>query len=238
MLIEEQNGNFAKPVLGAVPSVVYNEDCVEGLKRFSDNHFDLAIVDPPYAVGASNGNFGRGGKKSKIKEYKTDLTHYENHDEVPNEEYFEQLFRVSKNQIIWGANYYPEYLGHSGWIVWDKMKSDGLLSEAELAYQSFDKVVKIFRHEWEGFRKGKGSFEETAKSIIHPNQKPLKLYEWCLSIYAKPNDKILDTHLGSGSSRIACSKGGFDFTGFELSKKYYEAQEKRFKDFVSQLRMF
>ena len=214
--------------------IITNENNIDLMKRYPDRYFDIAIVDPPYAVGASNGVFGRGGNKAKNRRIKTELHHYSNHNEVPDEIYFDELYRVSKNQIIWGANYYPEYLNHSGWIVWDKMKSDGLLSEAELAYQSFDKVVKIFKHEWEGFRKGKGSFEGTAKSIIHPNQKPVKLYKWCLDKYAKEGDKILDTHLGSGSSAIAAHYANIAFVGLEINSTCFEAMEKRFKNETSQ----
>ena len=202
-------------------------DCMEAMKDMPDKAFELAIVDPPYAVGASDGQFGRGGNKSKVKEGRNDLKHYANSNKTPDKEYFTELSRVSKEQIIWGANYYPEYLRHSGWIVWDKLKTDGLLSEAELAFQSFNKTVKVFRHQWEGFKKGRGSFEFTADRTIHPNQKPLKLYLWLLKNYAKPGDKILDTHLGSGSSAIACDIMGFDFTGYEIDKDYYEAAKAR-----------
>ncbi|MEK6884503.1 MAG: DNA methyltransferase [Nanoarchaeota archaeon] len=218
--------------------IITNENNIDLMKRYPDRYFDIAIVDPPYAVGASNGVFGRGGNKAKNRRIKTELHHYSNHNEVPDEIYFDELYRVSKNQIIWGANYYPEYLNHSGWIVWDKMKSDGLLSEAELAYQSFDKVVKIFKHEWEGFRKGKGSFEGTAKSIIHPNQKPVKLYKWCLDKYAKEGDKILDTHLGSGSIAIACHDYGYDLTACELDKEYFDKAMKRINDHTNQVLLF
>lgn len=233
-------GNGARPLLGAVPaSEVFNMDCMAGMGKYPDKYFDLAIVDPPFAVGRGNGNFGRGGKKSaQPKQYRKDLVNYAEHNETPGEEYFSELFRVSKNQIIWGANYYPKWLIHSGWIVWDKLKKDGIMSQGELAFQSFDKKIKIFHHEWEGFRKGAGSFEPGIKSIIHPNQKPIKLYDWCFENYAKANDKVLDTHVGSGSSRLSAFKKGLDFTGFELSEKYYNDQEKRFKDYVSQQRLF
>lgn len=217
---------------------ITNEDNMVLMSRYPDKYFDLAIVDPPYNVGASDGNFGRGGKNSIVKETRKDLHHYQNHNTVPNKIYFDELFRVSKNQIIWGANYYPEYLSHSGWIVWDKDKKDGILSMAELAYQSIDKKVMIFRHEWEGFRKGKGSFEPTLFQIIHPNQKPVKLYEWLLMNYAKQGDKILDTHLGSGSIAIACHNLGFDLTACELDNDYYEAAIKRLHQHQAQLTMF
>ena len=215
-----------------------NRDCIEGMKEYPDNHFDLAIVDPPYSVGASNGSFGRGGKKAKNSFYRKELEHYSNHDKTPNEKYFTELFRVSKQQIIWGANYYPQYLYHSGWIVWDKKKADGLLSQAELAFQSFDKVVRIFVHEWEGFRKGVASFEHTASRTIHPNQKPTALYVWILNNYAKKGDLILDTHVGSASSLIACEKMDFNYVGYELDKKYYGLAVQRLIDFNQQTNLF
>jgi site-specific DNA-methyltransferase (adenine-specific) len=227
MLIEEQNGNFAKPVLGAVPSVVYNEDCVEVLKRFSDNHFDLAIVDPPYgnidAIGLSD-NKKKGKQATKRKGYHL----FENI--APDNEYYYQLERVSKNQIVWGGN----FLGLCGGvIVWQK--NGTAFGEAEVAICSTHKSVKVFEYTWNGMIQQNMKDKEIR---IHPTQKPVALYEWILHNYAKPNDLILDTHLGSGSSRIACHKMGFNFTGIEIDPKYYEAQEKRFKDFVSQLRMF
>ena len=227
MLIEEQNGNFAKPVLGAVPSVVYNDDCVEVLKRFSDNHFDLAIVDPPYgnidAIGLSD-NKKKGKQATKRKGYHL----FENI--APDNEYYLQLERVSKNQIVWGGN----FLGLCGGvIVWQK--NGTAFGEAEVAICSTHKSVKVFEYTWNGMIQQNMKDKEIR---IHPTQKPVALYEWILHNYAKPNDLILDTHLGSGSSRIACHKMGFNFTGIEIDPKYYEAQEKRFKDFVSQLRMF
>jgi len=221
-LIEKQNGNFANTVLGAVPSVVYNEDCVEGLKRFSDNHFDLAIVDPPYGLGNKlvDGGAGRNGKFDKNRDsVKWDI--------LPNDEYFAELMRVSKNQIIWGSNYFQLPPTRCN-LIWYKMQEFSG-ADFELAWTSFDKASKAFKmSRVEAYSDGK----------IHPCQKPIKLYEWILKNYAKPNDLILDTHLGSGSSRIAAYKGGFNFVGFEIDKDYYESQEKRFKDFVSQLRMF
>jgi site-specific DNA-methyltransferase (adenine-specific) len=226
-LIEKQNGNFANTVLGAVPSVVYNEDCVDVLKRFSDNHFDLAIVDPPYgnidAIGLSD-NKKKGKQATKRKGYHL----FENI--APDNEYYYQLERVSKNQIVWGGN----FLGLCGGvIVWQK--NGTAFGEAEVAICSTHKSVKVFEYTWNGMIQQNMKDKEIR---IHPTQKPVALYEWILHNYAKPNDLILDTHLGSGSSRIACHKMGFNFTGIEIDPKYYEAQEKRFKDFVSQLRMF
>lgn len=225
MLIEEQNGNFAKPVLGAVPSVVYNEDCVKGLKRFSDNYFDLAIVDPPYGIDwmqqIQNPNTKANWKQYENKEWDK---------QTPTDEYWEQLFRVSKNQIVWGGNYMTDKLYPSScWLIWDKMQEfSGAVFE--MAWTSFKSPAKAFRM---------SRVEAYAnQNKIHPTQKPVRLYDWILNNYANEGDLILDTHVGSGSSRIACNKGGFNFTGFEIDKDYYEAQEKRFKDFVSQLRMF
>lgn len=219
-------------------ATLHHCDCLDLMRSLPDQAFDIAIVDPPYAVGASDGSFGRGGSKSKIPALRTEMKHYANSSTVPGKEYFDHLFRVSKQQIIWGANYYPEFLKHSGWVVWDKIKSDGLLSEAELAFQSFDKVVKIFRHEWEGFRKGAGSFEPTLSRTIHPNQKPVRLYEWLLTTYAKSGQSILDTHLGSGSSAVAANALGFTIVGCELDSIYYELACQRIEDAQRQEALF
>ena len=217
---------FAKHVLPAVPSSeVYLEDCVTALKRFNDKHFDLAIVDPPYGIDwmeqVKNPNKGKNWKQ------------YENKDwdkSIPSAEYFEELMRVSKNQIVWGGNYMTEYLKPSScWLIWDKMQEfSGAVFE--MAWTSFTSPAKAFRmSRVEAY---------TNQTKIHPTQKPTRLYDWILHNYAKPNDLILDTHLGSGSSRIAAYKGGFNFVGFEIDKEYYEKQEKRFNDFKSQLRLF
>jgi len=227
---------FEKVIIG--DATLLRCDCMEYLATLPDKAFDLAIVDPPYAVGASDGSFGRGGARAKNSFYRKDLKHYANSNLAPNGGYFAELFRVSTNQIIWGANYYPQHLKHSGWIVWDKDKKDGILSQAELAYQSLDKVVKIFKHEWEGFRKGGGSFEQTSTQTIHPNQKPVKLYEWLLTNYAKPGQRILDTHLGSGSSAIAALGMGFEFVGCELDKDYFASAVQRIENAQRQTRMF
>jgi len=196
-----------------------------GMARYPDKYFDLAVVDPPYNVGASDGSFGNRGHDSQTSK----LKHYANHDKTPEQDYFDELRRVSKNQIVWGANYYPQFFTHSGAIVWHK-KNDNPLSDCEIAFQSFDKLVKYVWVEWQGFLKG------GEKGVrIHPNQKPIKLYDWIFHNYAKPTDKILDTHLGSGSSRIAADRAGLDFTAFELDKEYFDAQELRFKQYKAQL---
>jgi len=239
---KHESPTFDNTVLGAVPSVVYNEDCVEGLKRFSDNHFDLAIVDPPYGIKADRLTRTKG-KSGKSRTFNQNLKYnYEPKEwdaEIPNIEYWNELFRVSKNQIVWGGNYFSEYLpSKKGWIVWDKKVTNANnknFSDCELAWTSFDCIVRKFTYDWIGF----GYLNNPMKQVkIHPTEKPITLYEWIFSQYSKEGDKILDTHLGSGSSRIAAQKSKLDFTGFEIDKDYYEAQEKRFKDFVSQLRMF
>jgi len=225
---------FAKHVLPAVPSSeVYLEDCVKALKRYADNHFDLAIVDPPYGIGED------GEKKRTSPKRPNSYVNYKKHSkkdwdkEPPSIEYFTELQRVSKNQIIWGANHFIERIPNANsscWIVWDK-NMGGDFADCELAWCSFKTAVrKVFGHPFIGTNGG--------IDRIHPTQKPLFLYDWILMKYAKEGDLILDTHLGSGSSRIAAYKGGFNFVGFEIDCDYYEAQEKRFKDFVSQLRMF
>ena len=223
---EQVSPAFAKHVLPSVPSSeVYLEDCVKALKRYADNHFDLAIVDPPYGIDwmeqVKNPNKGKNWKQ------------YENKDwdkSIPSAEYFEELRRVSKNQIVWGGNYMTEYLKPSScWLIWDKMQEfSGAVFE--MAWTSFTSPAKAFRmSRVEAY---------TNQTKIHPTQKPTRLYDWILHNYAKPNDLILDTHLGSGSSRIAAYKGGFNFVGFEIDQEYYEKQEKRFNDFKSQLRLF
>lgn len=218
----------AKHVLPAVPfSEVYLEDCVTALKRFNDNHFDLAIVDPPYgnidAIGLID-NKKKGKQATKRTNYKL----FENI--APDDEYYCELARVSKNQIIWGGN----FLGLCGGvIVWQK--NGTAFGEAEVAICSTHKSVKVFEYTWNGMIQQNMKDKEIR---IHPTQKPVALYEWILANYAKPNDLILDTHLGSGSSRIAAYKGGFNFVGFEIDEEYYEKQEKRFNDFKSQLRLF
>ena len=198
----------------------YNIDCIEFMKTKPDKYYDLAIVDPPYGIGM-DGNNNWSGSKHKVKEWD---------NEAPNEEYFNELFRTSKNQIIWGANHFISRMPKDSkcWIIWDK-KNDGFsFADGEMAWTSFDTAVRFFR-----YHRGK----QTDKRI-HPTQKPKDLYRWILKNYAKPNDLILDTHLGSGSSRIAAYKGGFNFVGFEIDQEYYEKQEKRFNDFKSQLRLF
>ena len=207
-------------------SIVTNEDCMVGMARYPDKYFELAICDPPYGIGAESG-YGQSQKKklhSKAKSWDK---------ESPNLEYFKELKRVSQNQIVFGANYFIEHLGSTrGFICWDKQQQGKSFSDCEFAWTSFDRVAKIVSIRY--VEPYECNNYNTIKRI-HPTQKPVALYTWLLKNYAKQGDKILDTHLGSGSSRIAAYKAGFDFTGFELDKDYYEAQEKRFKTFTDQL---
>jgi site-specific DNA-methyltransferase (adenine-specific) len=225
-------GMAYEPVLGTVPfSIVYNEDCVQGLKRFSDKHFDLAIVDPPYGINASKGTWG-SSNKGKVTNYGKKTWD----KEPPSIEYFNELRRVSKNQIIWGANHFISRMpfDSSCWLVWDKLNSADF-ADCELAWASFDKAVRKFEWRWNGMLQQNMKDKEIR---IHPTQKPVGLYDWILQNYSSAGNLILDTHVGSGSSRIACEKAGLNFVGFEIDKDYYEAQEKRFKIHMMQRRLF
>ena len=235
---------FAKHVLPAVPlSEVYLEDCVTALKRFNDKYFDLAIVDPPYGIGAGKRvgtTYKEGVLRSKKGFGNTKLYTAKNWDnEVPTAEYWNELFRVSKNQIVWGGNYFTQYLPESrGWIYWDKKIINHQIdnySDGELAWTSFDTVLRKVTYDWIGLGYCNSSEKGTR---IHPTHKPIFLYEWILQKYAKPNDLILDTHLGSGSSRIACHKAGLDFVGCEIDKDYFDKQEARFKNFIAQMTLW
>lgn len=211
---------------------ITNEDNMELMKRYPDNHFDLAIVDPPYGIGEDGLKNHSRDKATKAKKYTP-----KNWDkETANKEYFEELKRVSKNQIIWGANHFINKVpfASSCWVVWDK-DNTGDFADAELAYTSFKTAVRIFKFRWNGMLQGDMKNKETR---IHPTQKPVKLYEWLLMNYAKERDKILDTHLGSGSIAIACHNLDFELTACELDKDYYEASIKRIKNHIAQQRLF
>ena len=192
-------------------------DCMEALRGMEGNQYELAIVDPPYNVGASDGKFGGKRSKPSVISGKLNGKHYANHNKTPDRIYFDELFRVSKNQVIWGSNYYPQFLRHSGAVVWDKLTT-GPLSDCEIAFQSFNKLVLKFTNAWSGFNKGG---DKSAR--IHPNQKPVALYKWLLANYANEGDTILDTHGGSMSSAIACWDAGYDLDLWESDEDYYAA---------------
>jgi site-specific DNA-methyltransferase (adenine-specific) len=218
-------------------SQVTNEDCMELMSRYPDKYFELAIVDPPYGINFST--YERVGMGQKIKERYTKKERKNWDNEIPKDHYFSELFRVSKNQIIWGGNYFP-YLWLNGcktFIFWDKLSTIPNYSDGELAWTSFNFPAKKFTWAWHGWSNGILGRNKTEKTI-HPTQKPIELYKWLLKNYASEGDKILDTHLGSGSSRIAADKMGYDFYACELDRDYFEAQEKRFKEYKSQLILF
>ena len=194
----------------------YNEDCMVGMARYSDKYFELAIVDPPYGIGDKF----KGGKTGKMNFNEVVNKAW---DKIPDDEYFDELVRVSKNQIIWGGNYF-NLPPTRCLIVWDKFISEDFsLAMAEFAWTSFDRLAKIFRL----------ATPKTSERI-HPTQKPVVLYKWLLTNYAKPGDKILDTHVGSASSLIACHDMGFDAVGFELDHDYYKASKQRLESFMAQ----
>ncbi len=199
---------------------LHNEDCLIAMRQMKDNQFDLAIVDPPYGIGDKF----KGGKTGKMNFNEVVEKDW---DKVPSKEYWNELFRVSKNQIVWGGNYF-DLPPSRCFIVWDKkISEDFTLAMAELAWTSFDKLVKIIRM-------------PTPKTggKIHPTQKPVKLYEWILDKYAEEGQTILDTHLGSGSIAVACHNRGFDLTGFEIDKEYFDNAKERLRVHQSQLTMF
>ncbi|AGX43972.1 DNA-methyltransferase [Clostridium saccharobutylicum] len=222
---------------------LYNMDCMEGMKQIPDKYFDLAIVDPPYFKGPNKRQYyGRRVNKLKIK--RKDYSEIKRWD-VPNEQYFKELLRVSKNQIIWGINYYDFYLG-PGRIIWDKVNGKSSYSDCEIAYCSTHDSTKLFRYMWNGMNQGKSISEghimlgdkSKNEKRIHPTQKPINLYKWLLMNYAKQGDKILDTHVGSASSLVACHEMEFDFLGFELDKNMYELASNRLEEVMNQISMF
>ena len=214
---------------------VTNEDNMDLMGRYPDNYFDLAIVDPPYGIGMSNSNKRTKPSRPNSYTHYPDFRYHETNwdDVIPSEDYFTELFRVSKNQIIWGANYFCKYLpSGTGWIFWNKKNGlDNCFSDGEFAYSSKGVQSKYF--ECSTFHDLKGG-----KDRIHPTQKPTKLYEWLLDNYAKEGDKILDTHLGSGSIAIACHNRAFELTACELDKDYFDAAIKRIQNHVNQLTIF
>ena len=203
-------------------SLLFNMDCMDYLRELPDNAFDLAIVDPPYGIGAGSKTYGKRKEKHEKKDWDS---------EIPSPEYFNELFRVSKNQIIWGGNYFPLPLT-GGWIFWDKERGkETTFSDGELAWTNFMNTLKKVSVRYDGFI---GMDTER----IHPTQKPVKLYEKLLDSYAKPGDKILDTHLGSGSIAIACNNLGFQLCACELDTDYFNMACERIKRESQQERLF
>lgn len=199
---------------------LFNKDCMEAMKEMEDNQFDLAIVDPPYGIDVNKMTLGSGKYKS---DKQWDST-------TPPQFYFDELFRVTKNQIIWGANYMIDKIKtpSMGWVYWDKMNGTSDFSDGELAFTSFKRALRSFKY----------NISSDRSQRFHPTQKPVKLYEWILMNYAKEDNKILDTHLGSGSIAIACHNLGFDLTGYEIDQEYFSAAVKRYQQHKNQLRIF
>jgi len=210
-----------------------NQDCMIYMSSLPDKAFELAIVDPPYGIGAdeeqnkaamsrirANGKSKAGRGWKLYAETQWDKS-------IPQEDYWIELFRVSENQIVWGGNYMTEYLSPSmGWVFWDKGQRDFSLADGELAWTSFDRALRVFSY---------SRARALQDGRIHPTQKPVALYRWLLKNYAKAGDRILDTHLGSASSAIAAHQMGFDMVGLEIDKEYFEAAQKRFKEQTAQL---
>ena len=237
-----------------VGSTVFNEDCLTGMKRYPDNYFDLAVVDPPYGINATNmqmgsapnrsrtdgynsgpsistaiktkGRLNAGSGKLKNRLLNTSLIDWDN--EKPSQEYFDELFRVSKNQIIWGGNYFDLKTTRCV-LCWDKCQPWENFSQWEMAWTSFDKPAALFRYSSTG--------GANTEKKIHPTQKPIALYDWIFRRFSERGMRILDTHLGSGSSRISADKAGLDFTGFETNRDYLKNHEERWKAYKSQLRI-
>jgi site-specific DNA-methyltransferase (adenine-specific) len=215
------------------PSInFFNIDCIEFMKSKPDKCYDLAIVDVPYGLGFDGGNIG-GNNRGKSKKY----TQKDWDKEAPSEVYFKELQRVSKNQIIFGANHFISKIpiDSSCWIVWDK-QTGGNFADCELAWTSFNTAVRKYTYTWNGFRQGKSC--QVVETRIHPTQKPRFLYQWILQNYAKPNDKILDTHGGSMSIAIACDIEGFDLDICEIDKEYFQAGVNAFNLHKRQMRLF
>lgn len=216
-------------------NTLYNMDCLEGMKQIPDKFFELAVVDVPYGIGEDGSKNHTRGKLAKAQNYKGFAGNDKN---APAADYFTELQRVSKNQIIWGANHFMSRLPNLDspcWIVWDKDNGDSDFADCELAWTSFTTAVRRFKFRWAGMLQENMANKEIR---IHPTQKPVALYRWLLDKYAKAGDKILDTHVGSGSSIIACNDMGFEYMGFELDTDYYNAALKRINTEKSQLKLF
>lgn len=218
----------------------YLMDCLDGMREFPNNYFDLAIVDPPYGIGYDVKAEKNGGKQYGKASAPKNMYHASNWDDkIPTKSYFDELFRVSKHQIIWGGNYFTEFLPPSkGFICWDKRLNGITRSFADCEYAWMDKglgVARMFRFVWDGM------IQENMKDKefrIHPTQKPVALYEWILNRYAKEGDKILDTHVGSGSSLIACRNTNHKYVGFEIDADYYRLAKERIDRESAQMNIF
>jgi site-specific DNA-methyltransferase (adenine-specific) len=229
-------------------SNVFNEDCMIGMARYPDKFFDLAIVDPPYGIKEHGGKcrtsfvLQKNGSKRLVKDASYSKKNWDT--SIPSEEYFQELFRVSTEQIIWGENHYPSF--GKGRIVWDKVNYGGDQSACEIAFYSGNERVDIVRYMWRGMMQGESISKGMRKQgnvhlnekRIHPTQKPIALYRWLLDKYGNGCEKILDTHMGSQSSRIAAYTLGFSYWGWEIDREYFQAGCKRFNEETAQLCAF
>lgn len=213
---------------------LYNLDCMDAMKEFPDKFFDLAIVDPPYGIGESGRKNHTRGKMAISKKYPAFAG---NDEKPPDAGYFKELLRVSKNQIIWGANHFISRIPYDShcWIVWDKDNGNTDFADCELAWTSFNTAVRKFKYRWNGMLQENMTAKEER---IHPTQKPVALYTWLLNKYAKPGFKILDTHAGSASSLVACHRAGLECWGFEIDKVYYDKAKERLEREMAQQRLF
>lgn len=210
-----------------------NMDCVEYMKTCKDKEFDLAICDPPYGIEDEISKGGGSHTKSNVKFHQMYSENFKTWDIAPTKEYFDELFRVSKNQIIWGGNYFPELPACRCFICWDKVRYVPNFSMAEYAWTSFDKPAKLFK-----YCNNAGFILKPADEKIHPTQKPIQLYKYLLTEFAKEGDKILDTHLGAGSIAIAAHYLNFDLTATEIDKQYYDDAVERFNKYTAQTHLF
>lgn len=209
---------------------ILNADCMDIMKDIPDKYFELAIVDPPFFSGPNKINYYKGGNSKKYNDY-SPITEWNN----PKQKYFDDLLRISKNQIIWGINYFNINYLASGRIIWDKKNDTSSFSDAEIAFCSLENHVKIYRYKWNGFLQENVQDKEIK---IHPTQKPVALYRWLLQNYAKQGDKIIDTHSGSGSCAIACHLEKFDFLAIEKDYNYWKASVERYETEISQGKLF
>ena len=221
----------------------YCIDCMAGMAEFPDRFFDLAVVDPPYFSGPERrGYYGSKVSKTGVKRHDYPISQAW---EIPGRAYFEELRRVAKHYIVWGCNYF-NYDFAPGRIVWDKCNQNTCFSDCELAATDLFSSVRLVRYMWNGMMQGKSITEghimqgdkRRNEVRIHPTQKPVTLYDWIFQHYAEPGQKILDTHLGSGSSRIAAYEAGLDFTGFEIDPFYFSAEEELFSEYIRQTSLF
>lgn len=228
-----------------VSSVVFNLPCEPSMELMPDKYFDIAIVDPPYGIKEGAHRANSRNKLTKTTKYKKQFWD----DDIPSQEYFDQLFRISKHQIIFGINYFlsrRDIPFSAGRIVWDKCNGESNFSDAEIAYCSMHHSTRLFRFMWNGMNQGisfkEGHIMQGNKALnekrIHPTQKPVELYKWLYLQYVKMGWKVLDTHVGSGSNRIVADMLGNDFTGYEKDRNFFDDQEERFSIYKAQLKLF